>query len=313
MENLILSFTSIFPLVSYLLVGYLVRRSNIVDERARKQVNNLIFRLFLPLSLFMNVYNSSFDGDQNLGPVVLYAVGTVLLVYAVSWFYYSRVMKERKEVAVMVQNAFRSNYILFGMSLSSALMAGGGQGITGILVTVQVPLFNILAVIVLQYYSDGKASWAKLAKGIVTNPFVVAAALAFLLKLLPGRMPDFLQKPLNGMAGISTPLAMIILGAEFNFRRSGLYAKQIVSGVVTRLVLVPALALGGAILLGFRGETLIAYLSLFASPVAVSSYSMAQQMGSADELAGQLLVYSTGFCGLTLFLWIFFLKQMALI
>ncbi len=310
MDNLKLSFTTIFPLVSYLIVGYFVRRSNIVDERARKQVNNLIFRLFLPLSLFINVYSSK-PGDQSLGPVILYAVGIILLVYAISWFIYARVLKKRSEVAVLVQNAIRSNFILFGLPLSTSLLNGEGTGITGILIAVMVPLFNVLAVIVLQYYSDEETSWAGLAKGIATNPYVLAALLAFAFKFLRIEIPDFIFQPMTGMANISTPLAMIILGADFNFQRSGMYAKQLVSGVVARLILVPLVGLGGAVLLGFRGETLIAYLALFAGPVAVSSYSMADQMGDSGELAGQLLVYTTAFCGLTLFVWIFLLKQMA--
>ena len=61
--------------------------------------------------------------------------------------------------------------------------------------------------------------------------------------------------------------------------------------------------------LGFRDAPLAVLLTVFAAPVAVSSFTMAQQMGGDDKLAAQIVVFCTLFSILTIFLLVFFLKE----
>ena len=57
---------------------------------------------------------------------------------------------------------------------------------------------------------------------------------------------------------------------------------------------------------------MITLLPLFGSPVATSSFAMAQQMGGDSDLAGQLVVYTSIFSIFTMFLWIVVLKSLCL-
>ncbi|EQG58731.1 putative malate transporter domain protein [Clostridioides difficile DA00149] len=52
---------------------------------------------------------------------------------------------------------------------------------------------------------------------------------------------------------------------------------------------------------------------MLSAPTAVSSFTMAQQMDSDSELAGQIVVFTSGFSIITVFLIIFILKQNNLI
>jgi predicted permease len=112
------------------------------------------------------------------------------------------------------------------------------------------------------------------------------------------------------IAKIATPLAIITLGASFTFSSVRGYLREIIIVVSTKLVWVPLLTLPAAVLLGFSGEALASLLIAFASPVAVSSFSMAQQMGGDDQLAGQMVMFGTTACVLTVFFWIFLFVQM---
>ena len=78
-----------------------------------------------------------------------------------------------------------------------------------------------------------------------------------------------------------------------------------------KLILFPAAFLGAAILMGFRGAELVVLLSLFGSPIAVSSFTMAQQMGGDDQLAGQLVIFSSVLSIGTMFLLIWGLNYFA--
>ena len=78
-----------------------------------------------------------------------------------------------------------------------------------------------------------------------------------------------------------------------------------------KLVAYPLLFIALAILMGFRDAHLAVLLTVFGSPIAVSSFTMAQQMGGDDKLAGQLVVFSSLLSVFTMFLFIFGLKELA--
>ncbi len=64
--------------------------------------------------------------------------------------------------------------------------------------------------------------------------------------------------------------------------------------------------------MGFSGVKLLTLVAIFASPSAVTSFTMAQQMDSDYELAGNCVIFSTAISCFTMFLWIFALKCMGL-
>ena len=87
---------------------------------------------------------------------------------------------------------------------------------------------------------------------------------------------------------------------------------MLLAGVALRLVMAPVIGIGIGILLGFRGVQLGVMLALFASPTAVSSYTMAQQMGADADLAGGLVVTTSAVSCITMFLWSFSLMELGL-
>ena len=78
------------------------------------------------------------------------------------------------------------------------------------------------------------------------------------------------------------------------------------------LVLIPAIFVTGAILLGFRGPELCAIFLLFAAPTAVSSYPLAVSMDADPELAGQMVIFTTVCCLPTFFLWVMAMSSFGL-
>ncbi len=75
----------------------------------------------------------------------------------------------------------------------------------------------------------------------------------------------------------------------------------------------PLIALFFAIILGYRSVELAVVIAAFASPTAVSSMTMAQEMESDYELAGQIVMFGTVLSIFTVFVFIFVLKEMNLI
>ena len=283
-----------------------------VDTPSLNTMNKLCFKVFLPIYLFNNIATTNLAAAFN-GKLLAVAYLGVLGQFALLMFMIPRLEKENPRRGVLIQAMFRSNFALFGLPLALSLCGTEKVGPTSILVGLTVPLFNILAVVSLESFRGGKPSVKKMAKGIVTNPLIIASLIGIVFNLLDLTLPGAVQKSVNDLGGVATPLSLVALGGSFTVSKVKGYRKQLTIGVLGRLVFSPLLMVSIGILMGFRNEMLIPLLIMSGAPTAVSSFPMAQQMDGDGELAAGLVVFTSGFAILTMFLWIFVLKQFGMI
>jgi len=309
MESLSLSFNAIAPIFLMMLLGYTLKQLKMADKPAFDAMNRLIFKIFLPLNVFHNIYTTRLEQVINPGLILFTAVG-ILLIFAVGYFAVLGLSAEDSRRGVMLQGFFRSNFAILGIPIIDYLCGDNAVGLAYLMTAVVVPIFNILAVICLERFRGGKLKPAKLLKGIVTNPLVIACAVGMVFLTLQIPLPGVVEKAVVSLGGISTPLAMVVLGASFTFSSVRGYLRETMITVAVKLVIAPLVMVTAAILLGFRGEALACVLITFGAPVAVSSFAMAQQMGGDEHLSAQVVVFSSVFCLLTLFCWIFGLSYL---
>jgi len=176
-----------------------------------------------------------------------------------------------------------------------------------------VPFFNIMAVISLETFRGKKPSIRKMVRGVLTNPLIIASVIGIAFYFLNIKLPTAVEKTVTDLGRVATPLALVALGGEFKFHKVKGNLKQLIISVFGKLVISPLAIVAAGIALGFRDEMLVPILLMSGAPAAVSSYTMAQQMGGDGELAGEIVVFTTGLSILTIFLWVFVLKQLGFI
>lgn len=309
MDNLILSFKVVMPLFTMMVLGYFLKIVHIFDEHTLKKLNKAVFNLFLPLLIIYNLYTSEIAEVFN-PKLILYSIITILIVCVISFLVVPMLEKDNRKRGVLIQGIFRSNFVIFGMPLAASLMDESAMGTTAVMVAIIVPVFNFLAVIALEVFRGGKPDVKKIVKGIVTNPLIISSAIGLLILFSRLRFPDFIEGTVRDVAKISTPLALMALGGSIELNQIKGNIKEIIIGVVGKLVIVPAFILFGGAFIGFRGAEMAILVAFSASPVAVSSYTMAQQMGGDDVLAAQLQMFGTVLSIITVFFWIFIVKQL---
>ena len=312
MDNLLLSFNVVLPIFLCILLGYFLRRIRMVDTPSLNVMNKLCFKVFLPIYLFNNIATTNLAAAFN-GKLLATAYLGVTAQFILLMLLIPRLEKENPRRGVLIQAMFRSNFALFGLPLALSLCGTEKVGPTSILVGFTVPLFNILAVVSLESFRGGKPSIKKMAKGIATNPLIIASLLGIAFNLLDFTLPGALQKSVNDLGGVATPLSLVALGGSFTVSKVKEYKKQLTIGVLGRLVFSPLIMVSAGILLGFRNELLIPLLIMSGAPTAVSSFPMAQQMDGDGELAAGLVVFTSALAILSMFLWIFVLKQIGMI
>lgn len=310
MDSFFVALNTVLPLFLLMVVGYFTRLAGILSEISTRQVNKLIFRVFLPVLVFCNIYRSDSFGDLR-SSLFIFAAAGVLIEFLLGIIITLLTEQENARRGVMLQGMFRSNFVLYGIPISTALLGQAAAGRASVLIAVVIPLFNVLAVLALEMFNGQRPNLGHVLLGILTNPLIWASGLGIACNYFGVSFPQAVDSTLSSLGGMATPLAFVVLGASLNFGETGRCMRPLLTTLSVKLVLFPAAALGIALLMGFRGIDLAVLLTLFGSPIAVSSFTMAQEMGGDEQLAGQLVVFSSVLSIGTMFLLIWGLKYFA--
>ncbi|MBQ4527954.1 MAG: AEC family transporter [Clostridia bacterium] len=313
MQNFLVSFNVVFPIFVMMALGYFIKTIKLISSDTIRQMNSVIFKVFLPLMIFKNVYESSIS-DVFSVKLALFVIICIFVIIALLFIIIPLIEKDRKKRGVLIQAIFRSNFVIFGVPVSEALCGGENSGTSALLVAIVIPIFNFMAVVTLEVFKGSKPKPTTVIKGIITNPLIIASIVGLIVLFSGIKFPIIIEKTISSISSVTTPMALIMLGASINLNFISKNVKELVLGVLAKLVLIPAIVLPIAIfVMGFVGSDLAVLLAIFATPAAVSSFTMAQQMGADDELAGQLVMFGTVLCVITMFLWIFIIKTFGFI
>lgn len=313
---------SVLPIVLLIVLGYVLKRVGLLTKEFLDVGNRLTFRVLLPVMLFCNVYGIERLGDINPG-FVLYGILAVIGIFFLATVICCIFTKDSAKRGALIQAVFRSNYAIIGIPLAASLFGDKGAAAAGVMSAFCIPLFNILAVITLTVFNGSaekhRLDVRKILLGIVTNPLIIGtvAGLAvvgireiFVMNDISFRLSDIsvLFKSLESVKSICTPFALIVLGGRFEFSGVPRLWKDIVFGTAARTVAVPIIGLTGAYMLrnilNLSGEHFAAFVGVFATPVAVASAIMAKEMNADDELAGQLVVWTSLVSTFTIFIYV---------
>ena len=307
MNNFILSLHAVLPMFLIMAVGYLIRYLGLMNRKDVFSINKICFKVFLPCMLYHNIYTSDLSGSIRPS-LMAFAVVSVLIIYLLATLYVVRSESDPSLQGVMIQGLFRSNYVIMGLPIAEALLGTDQLGPISILIGIVVPIYNVLAVICLERYRGNKKSIRDLFFPILKNPLIIGSFLGIMTLILRIRLPYVIDSAVSGLAQVAAPLQLFTLGVFFEFSGLRKFAKQLIKVNTGKLVIVPGIFLTIAYYLGFRNADFVSLMGIFAAPTAISSFTMAQQMGGNDELAGDIVVSTTAFSCLSMFLWVFLFK-----
>ena len=311
LESFTICLNAVLPIFLLMAVGYAARCFHLLDRADVAKINKIVFRAFMPAMVFYNIYSSDLSSAVR-GSLLGYAVLGVFAEFLLSLGYALLFVKERSRRGVVIQGLFRSNFVIIGLPIAESLV-DGDLGPVAMLLAAVVPLYNVLAVITLAIFNGQKPDWKKVLLDILENPLIIGSAVGIAALLAGIRLPAPLEKVVSQMSDATSPMLLFLLGAFFQFRGMRGHVRELAAVCLGRLVVFPALFLGLAAAMGFRGVELVSLLGIFASSTAIASFTMAQQMGGDAELAGDIVVWTSALCSFTLFGWSLLFKLLALI
>lgn len=164
----------------------------------------------------------------------------------------------------------------------------------------------------MEIFRGGKPKASRILLRIGMNPLILGAIAGIMAAVTTMQLPVVVEGVMDTMSRIASPLAIIVLGASFDFQAVASKKRDVAICVSGRLLVVPAIGLTLAALLGFRNVEFVTLLAMLAAPTAVSSFTMAESMDSDGKLAGACVVFSSAFSVFTMFLWLFLFKNMGM-
>jgi predicted permease len=307
-ENLIFSINVVLPIFLLMCIGTFLRTIKLVDKEFLEKANSFAFSVLLPVLLFNNIYKSDISDAVDM-KLIIFGVGILLFIVGILFIIVPLLEKDNRNRGVIIQGLHRSNFVLFGIPLSQNIFGAENLGPVTTLTAIIIPLYNFLAVIILDWYSKDKSNYKETIISILKNPLIIGTVVGIVFSLLNIKLPEFLEKPIDDMAKMATPFALMVLGGDIEFRSIGKNIKYITLITIGKLVIIPAFVVVTALYFGFTGVELGALFSMVAPSVSVTSYTMALQYDCNSELAGQLVFITTLFSPLTIFIFIFALKS----
>ena len=299
-----------------------------MDEEFANKMNKFVFRVPLPVLLFGDLAVVDIKEAWDTKFVICCFIITLIsitIAIGISCLLKDRsiqgeviqgALKPRNIQGEFIQASYRSSAAILGIAIIQNLY--GNAGMAPLMIIGSVPLYNIMAVVVLSFFKPGqkgmdKALIKKTLIGIITNPIIIGIVAGLLWSALKLPMPVILHKAVSSIGGVATPMGLMAMGATFDIKKAFGKIKPTVIAAFIKLVGFVAVFMPLAVATGFRREKLIAILVMLGSATTVSSYVMAKNMGHEGVLSSSVVMLTTLFSAFTLTGWLYVLKAFQLV
>ena len=314
MENLIFSLNATIPIFLMMLLGMLFRKLGWMDEVFAAKMNKFVFLVPLPVLLFEQLATVDFSEVWDIKFILFCFVVTAISITISTLI--SLLWKDRSVKGEFIQATYRSSAALLGIAFIQNIY--GTAGMAPLMIIGSVPLYNIMAVVVLSLFKPGnnsfdKALVKKTLKGIATNPIIIGIVAGFVWSALKLPMPSILHKTVSSIGATATPMGLMSMGATFEMKKATSKIKPTLVAVFMKLIGFCAIFLPVAAMLGFRNEQLIAILVMLGSATTVSCFVMARNMGHEGTLSSGVIMMTTLLSAFTLTMWLDVLRSFGLV
>lgn len=293
MEYLLFGIDLVLPLFLVILLGVYLRKKDILNNAATISISSLVFNVALPAKLFSDTINTDFTKILDI-KFISFAIIAVLLSFLLVFIIVPIFVKDNKQASAMIHAGFRGNFVFIGIPLIENILGKSPVVQASLIIVFVIPLYNILGVFVLSYFNK-KSKGIKISSlllDIIKNPMIIAILAALPFSVLQIEFPNFVNVTLNILARMSTPLALLLIGAGLSLKvLKGEYGK-IISMALYKTVFQPLIFMTLAIKMDFSVEAIVTLFILFATPSANNVYVLTKKMGGDADLAASITVVS---------------------
>ena len=237
MENLMFCLNATGPIFLMMVFGLFLRKVGILDEDFANRMNKFVFKIPLPFLLFSDLAAVDFSKVWNIKFIVFCFVVTLISITISTLV--SCLWRDKSIRGEFIQASYRSSAALLGIAFIQNIY--GNAGMAPVMIIGSVPLYNVMAVIVLSFFKPGqngidRAVLKKTFKGIVTNPIILGIVAGLLWSAIGLPYAGIPAKAVTSVGNMATPMGLMAMGATFDLKKASAKAKPAFAATFIKLV-----------------------------------------------------------------------------
>jgi malonate transporter and related proteins len=293
---------ALLPVFLLIVLGFILKRSLMRLETQWHGLERLTYYVLFPMLLIQTLVKA------DLGKVPVAGVGGALLISALAMSLLClalRPLLARMDIdgpafTSIFQGATRwQTYV--ALAVSGNLYGDTGLALASVAMVAIIPLVNVFSVAVLAHYaSPEKQSVRAIVMTVVRNPLIWACAIGLAINLVHLPLPKIWHEVADALGRSSLAIGLLVTGAGLHLEGLFRPSAGAAIGVILKLVLMPAIAVGLALAFGLTGANLAIVVAGAAVPASSSAYVLARQMGGDAPLLAQIITLQTCLAALTM-------------
>ena len=299
-------FTTIIPVFSIILLGWISRKKGFIHADFIGPANSIVFYIAIPAMIFSAISKAKLTAHFNIGILVI-TLTTALAVCFLAWIFGHICRLKQGRLGSYVQISFHGNLGYIGLAVAFYYLGEDGFVKASILTGFLMILQNLLSVLSLTFNShqpDSARYGRTIFRNLAGNPVALSAMAGIICSFLNVPIPLIAQRSLDILSGLALPMALLIIGASISFQEIRHRMKWVLSASIIKLFLMPGLGYIAYRALGFSAAEYLPGLILLASPTATVSYVMAKEMKGDPDLSVMAISMSTLLSALTYTFWL---------
>ena len=284
-------------------LGAILFKARFLSKELVEGLTRLAYWVGLPCILFYKVASAHYDYSVAAKAYVIFLSGFVLsmlIAYIVAF-----AMKiPFNIIGTFVHGSFHANLSFVGFAVIVFHLANSGmtadrvnyiESLAAIMMVLGVITNNIFAVTVLliSQHNFGFHSIGSVAKGLFTNPLIIASILGIIYSAIFPYIPEALYISFEAIGRLALPAALLAIGATLAQSKITANLTRAFAASIIKVGIAPLVGAAVACLIGLEKEYTMVSMVLLACPTAVASFVVSSKLGGKPELTTAIIVIST--------------------
>jgi malonate transporter len=284
--------TSLFPVFLIIICGYGLKKSKFPGDNFWPGAEQIVYYILFPALLFSSSAGASWE-FFSVASMVWAILATMFVMSGLLLLLRPRLTKKDASFTSIFQGSIRfTSYI--GLAAAFSLFGDEGLYLAAVLITVLIPLVNVLSVMVLVRYGGQKGGWYWIFTTVIKNPLIIACLAGMLVNLLGWQLPSMVENMTTILGRGSLPLGLLAVGSSLDFSSIKKTGLEIVYACLLKLILLPLLMWLTCTLLGVDNLSTAIAVLFAALPGSPLSYVLAKQLGGDTKLMSSIIAVQTG-------------------
>lgn len=307
----------VFTLIA---IGYAAAWTKILKPETGQGLSDFVFTIAVPLLLFRTIATSAFDHGLPLALWLTYFTGVLVTWTAAHGLIRSGFGRDTRAGVVAGVTAAFSNLVLLGVPFITGVFGEPGLAILSQVVAIHLPIMMAASILLFDWAMrrDGVSTQpagfgpmvSSFLKQLLANPLIIGILAGVLVRLSGLPIPGVVDKVIASLAGVAGTVALFAMGVAL--RGYGIRGQipQSLALVALKLVLMPAVVLGMALLLGLPELVTKVVVAMASLPAGVNSWLIASRFGTGQRIASTAMTLGTVLAALSTGVWLWIVEML---